>query len=102
MHLLPVLHQFRQNAIQSPLKVKDVVGALRELLGDLRMRRKGWGRLLPMLPAAVDAPWPRTEPPAGAHPLQPCLHHSHVLQSRHPAACRNSLAPEESQKMNIP
>lgn len=102
MDLLPVLHQIGQNAIQSPLKVKDVVGALRELLGDLRVGRRGWGRLLRALPVPADAPRPRMEPPTGAHPLQPGLHHGHVLQSRHPAARRNSLVPEESQKMNIP
>lgn len=44
----------------------------------------------------------RSRLPAGAHPLQPCLHRGHVLQSRHPAACRNSLVPEESQKTNSP
>lgn len=54
MHLLPVLHQFRQNAVQHPLEVKDAVGALRQLLGDLQVGRRGWRRLLRtlrMLPA---------------------------------------------------
>lgn len=65
MHLLPLLHQFGQNAVQRPLQVKDVVGALRELLGDLRMGRSGWGRRLRGLPVPADAPRSRTEPPRG-------------------------------------
>lgn len=54
VHLLPVLHQFSQNAVQHPLEVEDAVGALSQLLGDLRVGRRGWRRLLRtlrMLPA---------------------------------------------------
>lgn len=74
VHLLPVLHQLGQNPIQCPLEVKDAVGALGELLVDLRRRGEvgtscsesqgcssGWGCSSPS--AALSSPRP--------HPPQP-------------------------------